>query len=79
MLTTEQAADILNVSPVYLVGLLENGEIDHTTLGAQYRIKAEDCRIARKLEPILNADQHIAFPAKLASRWMPGLFPEQRE
>jgi len=25
-----------------------------------------------------RAALHIAFPAELASRWMPGLFPEQR-
>jgi hypothetical protein len=26
-----------------------------------------------------KAPLQITFPAKLASRWMPGLFPEQRE
>jgi DNA-binding IclR family transcriptional regulator len=25
-----------------------------------------------------KAPLHITFPARLASRWMPGLFPEQR-
>lgn len=26
-----------------------------------------------------RAPLHLAFPAALASRWMPGLFPEKRE
>ena len=42
MLTTQQAADILNVSRAYLVGVLEKGEIDHSMVGGQRCIKAED-------------------------------------
>lgn len=68
MLTTQQAADILNVSRPFLVGLIEKGEIEHSLVGRHRRIqadhlfaykKARDAKRSQALAELAEMDAEI--------------------
>lgn len=67
-LSTQQAADMLNVSRPYLIGLLESGEIPFRKVGRHRRIRFEDlmdCRRRDDLERRAAADDLAAISEEL--------------
>ena len=53
-LTTQQAADILNVSRLFLVKLLEEGAIPYIKVGSHRRIRFKDLIIYREQRKVMR-------------------------
>lgn len=64
-LTTQEAADILNISRPHLVKLLESGEIPFTKVGKHRRVQFEDLNAYKKKRQ-KNRQHHLREMAKQA-------------